>query len=83
MGYFTSPILVIWNIIYIVQVFFAYGTAYRYTKKGGDNGIAFFGWFLAFSLASLVPGLGIYLWHKSKKEENEYSSSTDKNNINL
>ena len=70
--FFSSPILVIWYIIYIVQVFFAYGTAYRYTKKGGDNGVALFGWMLLFVLAASIPGLGIYLWHKSKKEEDGY-----------
>jgi len=55
-----------WWILYVVQGFFAFGTAYRYTKMGGDNGVALFGWFFAFSLAAAIPGLGIYLWHKSK-----------------
>lgn len=54
------------------------GPAYRYTKNGGDNGIALFGWMLLFGLASLIPGLGIYLWYKSKKEIN--SNNTMDNN---
>lgn len=58
--------LILWYIMVYVQVFFAYGTAYRYTKRGGDNGVALFGWMFVFSLAALIPGLGIYLWHKSK-----------------
>jgi uncharacterized membrane protein YhaH (DUF805 family) len=56
----------LWYVIIIVQTFFAYGTAYRLTKYGGDNGIALFGWFFLMSLASYIPGLGIYLWLKHK-----------------
>ena len=58
---------ILFYILYIVQLFLSYGTAYRYTKRGGDNGVALFGWFLVFALASIIPGLGIYLWSKSKK----------------
>jgi hypothetical protein len=76
MRFYDSPILLIWYIVYIVQAFFAYGTAYRYTKNGGDNGVALFGWLLLFGLASIIPGLGIYLWYKSKKED-EVNQSTD------
>lgn len=53
-------------LIAIVQVFFAFGTAYRLTKKGGDNGVALFGWFFVLYLASMIPGLGIYLWFRYK-----------------
>ena len=66
---YSSPIMFIWYIAYVIQIFFSYGTAYRYTKNGGDNGVALFGWMLVFMLASIIPGLGIYLWHKSKKLE--------------
>lgn len=59
-------IYVVWAVISYVQEILAYGTAYRYTKRGGDNGVALFGWMLAFGLAALIPGLGFYLWHKSK-----------------
>ncbi len=52
--------------LYVVQIFFAYGTAYRLTKRGGDNGIALFGWMLLMIFASIIPGLGIYLWAKNK-----------------
>ncbi len=53
-----------WYIITIVQEFLMYGTAYRLAKRGGDNGVSLFGWFFVISLASLIPGLGIYLWKK-------------------
>jgi len=52
-------------------MFFSYGTAYRLTKRGGDNGVALYGWIFALSFASLVPGLGFYLW-KKYKDEDEY-----------
>ncbi|MCI8594844.1 MAG: hypothetical protein HFF09_06270 [Oscillospiraceae bacterium] len=55
-------LLILWRLIVIVQTFFAYGTAYRLTKNGGDNGISLFGWLIVFGLAALIPGLGIYLW---------------------
>ena len=59
-------LLVIWYIITIVQSFLSYGTAYRLTRNGGDNGIALFGWFLAVGIASMIPGLGIWLYVKYK-----------------
>lgn len=60
-------ILLVWYVLYIVQMFMAYGTAYRHTKRGGDNGVALFGWMIVFLLAAAIPGLGIYLWNKSKE----------------
>ncbi len=59
-------LLVIWYIVTFVQEFFAYETAYRRTKIGGDNGVALYGWMIVYSLAAVVPGLGIYLWYKNK-----------------
>jgi hypothetical protein len=50
----------------MVQSILGYGTAYRLTKKGGDNGVALFGWMIVMTLASMVPGLGIYLWLRHK-----------------
>lgn len=61
-------LILLWEIIAAVQSFLSYGTAYRLTKSGGDNGVSLFGWFLVLNLASLVPGLGIYLWFKYKDE---------------
>ena len=58
---------ILYMIVVFVQCLLSYGTAYRYTKKGGDNGIALFGWMFAFVFASYVPGLGFYFWHKSKQ----------------
>jgi hypothetical protein len=55
---------ILWIAITTVQELFSYGTAYRLTKKGGDNGVSLFGWLFVMSLASAVPGLGIYLWFR-------------------
>jgi hypothetical protein len=57
---------IIWQILYAIQLFLSYGTAYRLTKNGGDNGVSLFGWLFVLSLASAIPGLGIYLWDKYK-----------------
>lgn len=67
-GYLISSILFLaWYIIMIVQMFLGIGTAYRKTKANGDNGVALYGWLLVYSLAALVPYLGIHLWKKSKE----------------
>jgi len=58
----------LWLLCNIVQGFMGFGTAYRLTKNGGDNGVALWGWLLLMSLAALIPGLGIYLWIKNKDE---------------
>lgn len=57
----------VWYVIFMVQGVLAYGTAYRLTKRGGDNGVALFGWTLVIGLASIVPGLGIYLWIRNRR----------------
>ena len=57
----------IWYIIVMVQSFLAIGTAYRLTKKGGDNGIALWGWCVLMGFAAIIPGLGIFLWIKNKE----------------
>ncbi len=57
-------VIVIWSIIYYIQSFLSYGTAYRMTKTHGDTGVSLFGWFIVFNLASIIPVLGIYLWRK-------------------
>jgi len=62
-------IVVLWYIVTIVQSFFGYGTAYRLTKRGSDNGVALFGWLLVMQLAAFIPGLGIYLWKKYRDED--------------
>jgi len=56
--------LYLWQIFFIIQMVFSYGTAYRLTKTGGDDGVSLYGWLLLMSFASLIPGLGIYLWNK-------------------
>ncbi|HJG36675.1 zinc ribbon domain-containing protein [Enorma phocaeensis] len=61
-------IVFLWGACYWAQLFFGFGTAYRYAKRGGDNGVALFGWLLVFGCAAAVPGLGIYFWSKEKKE---------------
>lgn len=59
-------IFLLWQIVVAVQGILSYGTAYRLTKNGGDNGVSLFGWFFVLSLASAIPGLGIYLYMKYK-----------------
>ena len=56
--------LVIWCIIAIVQFFLGFGTAYRCTKKGRDTGVGLFIYVIGFSLAALVPGLGLHYYIK-------------------
>lgn len=70
-------IVVVLYIVCIVQVFFGYGTAYRLTKAGGDNGVALFGWFFLMSLAAMIPGLGIYLWYKYRDDTQEPADADD------
>ena len=67
---FLLFLYVVWAAVYSVQMFMGYGTAYRMTKRGGDNGVALFGWMIVFALAASVPGLGIYLWIKNKEPVN-------------
>ena len=53
-----------WYIIMFIQLFLGYGTAYRLTKTGGNNGIALFGWMFVMGLVAIIPGLGFYMWKK-------------------
>ena len=57
-------LLFLYQVLVIVQMFLGYGTAYRLTKRGGDNGVSLFGWMFLMSLAAIIPGLGIWLWKK-------------------
>ena len=70
--------LVLWYISYIVQVILSYGTAYRLAKTGGDNGVSLYGWLFVMNLASIIPGLGIYQWHKYRylDAEMQYGGQT-------
>ena len=68
MGIVLSLVMIVWYVLWIVQSILGFGTAYRKTKANGDNGVSLFGWMILYSsLASIVPGLGIYLWKKSKE----------------
>ena len=58
-----------WYTILVIQSVMAFGTAYRKTKAGGDNGVSLFGWLFLYSLAAVIPGLGMYLWKKSRKKK--------------
>ena len=69
-------IAILWYITVIVQSFFGYGTAYRLTKRGSDNGVALFGWMLLMQLVALIPGLGIYLWKKYRDDDDHGSGQT-------
>ena len=69
-GWIFIVLFFVWYVLMIVQTFLGcYGTAYRATKKGGDNGISLFGWQIVYSIVAIVPGLGIYLWLESKKDD--------------
>ena len=63
-------LVILWEILFLIQSFMAYGSAYRKTKLGGDNGVSLFGWMIAYGLAAIIPFLGIALWRRSKKKEN-------------
>lgn len=54
-------LVLLWEICILVQAYLGFGSAYRLTKKGGDDGVALFGWMAAMSFIALIPGLGIYL----------------------
>jgi len=56
-----------WYVVSIIQMFMGFGTAYRLTKNGGDNGVALWGWLFVMGLVAAIPGLGIYLWIKYKE----------------
>ena len=58
-------LLILWYIVTMIQLFLGYGTAYRYTKSGGDDGFSLFGWMIATSFAAIIPGLGYYMWKTS------------------
>ena len=60
-------IVAAWYVLWIVQMFLGYGTAYRKTKANGDNGVSLFGWIIVYMLAAIVPWLGVHLWKKSKQ----------------
>jgi hypothetical protein len=64
-----------WYIVYLIQMFLGYGTAYRYTKRNGDNGVSLFGWMIVFGLVAAIPVLGFYFWKKAKKMPNRRNMS--------
>ena len=67
--------------IYLVQMFFGYGTAFRLTLVGKrDNGIALCGWLILMDLAAFVPGLGLYLWfrHKNIDDDSHLGTTLEK-----
>lgn len=66
-------LFVVWQITIVLQMFFGFGTAYRLTRDGGDNGASLFGWLFAMNLAAIIPGLGFYIWNKYR-DENNYTS---------
>ena len=81
-------IFFLWMVVVCIQEILSFGTAYRLTKNGGDNGVALWGWFFALGFASLIPGLGFYLWHKYRDPYGEgpykstYTQSTYAMNTN-
>ena len=65
----VTVLLIGWAIIYVLQSFLAFGTAYRCTKYGSDNGVGLFIYLIGFGFAALIPGLGLhyYIKHLSPK----------------
>lgn len=57
-------VLFIWAFVFVIQFFLGFGTAYRCTKKGNDNGTGLFIYLIGFSFAALVPGLGLHYYIK-------------------
>ncbi|MCL2366562.1 MAG: hypothetical protein FWC75_05875 [Oscillospiraceae bacterium] len=62
----------LWLILVAIQGLLSYGTAYRLTKNGGDNGVSLYGWLFVLGLAALVPGLGIYLWRRYRDSDDYF-----------
>ncbi len=54
----------VWFLFVIVQYFLSFGTAYRATKKGNDNGFGLFIYLIGFGAASVIPGLGLHYYIK-------------------
>lgn len=61
----------LWGCITFIQSFLAFGTAYRLTKRGGDNGVALWGWLFVHGIVAAIPGLGIYFWFKYRDTSND------------
>ena len=57
-------VFIVWAIIFVLQVFLAFGTAYRCTKNGNDNGVGLFIYLLGFIFAAIIPGLGLHYYIK-------------------
>lgn len=71
-----EALLVLWLLCWGVQACFSLGTAYRYTKRGGDNGLALWGWMFVFGCSSMVPGLGLYFWYKTRLQQDAGARQT-------
>jgi len=74
--------LVLWYICTFVQTLLGFGSAYRFTKNGGDNGVILFLMLLVMCLVALIPGLGFYIWGKSLESEDDsgnYNSNYSSN----
>lgn len=70
-------IILAWEALYVVQALLAYGTAYRRTKRGADSGVALFGWMLVYSIVAVIPFLGVYLWSRSKNQEQAANAAAE------
>lgn len=55
-------VALIWFVFFVVQLFLAFGTAYRCTKRGNDNGVGLFIYLIGYSFAALIPGLGLHYY---------------------
>lgn len=55
-------IALIWFVFFVIQLFLAFGTAYRCTKRGNDNGVGLFIYLIGYFFAALIQGLGLYYY---------------------
>lgn len=57
-----SCVMIVWLLIAVIQFFLAFGTAYRCTKQRRDDGVGLFIHLVAFTLAAIVPFLGLHYY---------------------
>jgi len=69
-------LLYIYFAIVAVQEYFSIGTAYRLTKYEGGDGVDLWKWGLKLGFASLIPGVGIYIWYKYRNLDDHIKTPT-------
>ena len=59
-------VMVAWGLIYLIQQFVAFASAWYKIKRDNAGAMAYIGWLIAYGFAALVPGLGFYIFKKNK-----------------